>query len=418
MRRTSSSGCRDSRPGKVVAWVVLSLSVIIGMAALTLDGGRLLEERRRLQAAADAAGLAAAADLYANYWANRGKDPAGTARDAAVQCAAAYGLPASAVTVNVPPTAGAYAGQDGYVEVEVRTDLEATFGKLITSSDLTVRGRSVVRGQPMKIGLILMRASGADAFLNNSPAFTLVGTPLIVNSTDPAAFRQQSLGVFVASRSDLAGGYVNPGGALMLGRIRTNLRPVPDPLAFLPIPSGGAVRSAVPLTINSLLPVVLQPGVYQGGIQITGASAVVMSPGVYVMQGGGFRVSGSAAVTSLETMVYNTTSSDYAAGPISITTLGKVVVTAQLSGTYQGISFFQDRSLSNPVTMTGNALSALTGVVYAVKAPAQLTGLASVGVSVLGGAYVVDSMTVGGVGAINIDLKLNPPRIPDVRPVE
>jgi hypothetical protein len=39
-------------------------------------------------------------------------------------------------------------------------------------------------------------------------------------------------------------------------------------------------------------------------------------------------------------------------------------------------------------------------------------------VDVLGGAYVVDSMTVQGAGAINVNLGLNPPRVPDVRLVE
>jgi hypothetical protein len=123
-------------------------------------------------------------------------------------------------------------------------------------------------------------------------------------------------------------------------------------------------------------------------------------------------------VTGLEVMVYNTTSPVYAPGPISVSSLGKVVLTAPLSGTYQGISFFQDRSLATPVSMSGVGLAAITGVVYAPRAPANLSGLATVGLDVLGGAYVVDSLTVQGAGAINIDLKLNPPRVPDVRIVE
>jgi hypothetical protein len=68
--------------------------------------------------------------------------------------------------------------------------------------------------------------------------------------------------------------------------------------------------------------------------------------------------------------------------------------------------------------MSGVGLTAVTGVVYAARAPADLTGLAAAGVDILGGAYVVESMTVQGAGAINIDLKLNPPRVPDVRLVE
>ena len=40
--------------------------MVVGVVALGMDGGRMMEERRRGQATADAAALAAAADLYAN----------------------------------------------------------------------------------------------------------------------------------------------------------------------------------------------------------------------------------------------------------------------------------------------------------------------------------------------------------------
>jgi hypothetical protein len=306
------------------------------------------------------------------------------------------------------------------VEVSIHNDLQATFGRAITGQDLTVAGRSVARGQPMKIGLILLQSSGADAFLNKALAFTVINTPIIVNSTDAAAYDEPSFGVTIASRYDITGGYSNTGGALMLGRIRTGVRPTPDPLAFLPVPStaGVPVQKNAPLTVNSLLPTVLQPGIYQGGIHITGLSIVVMQPGVYIMQGGGFQVDSAATVTGIGVVIYNTTSTTYAAGPISVTSTGKVALSAPLSGTYQGINFFQDRTLNTPITMSGAGLAVITGVIYAPLAPVNLTGLAVAGLDVLGGAYVVHSMTVQGIGAINIDLRLNPPRVPDVCLVE
>ncbi len=408
---------KTTRPGKVLVWVVLSLAVIVGIVAINLDGGRLLEERRRTQAAADAAALAAGADLYENYWTNKGQDPNRTAQAAAVKSAASNGLPASAVTVNIPPKSGTFAGQAGYVEVLINRSIGATFGRIFTNQDLPVVGRGVARGEPLKIGLILLAPSGADAFLNKSLAFTMINSPIIVNSSDPAAYDQPNFGVTIASRYDITGGYSNSGGALLLGTMRTGVPPTPDPLAFLPVPStGGApVRSAVPLTVNSLLPTVLQPGIYQGGIHVKSLSVVVMTPGVYIMQGGGFQVDNLATVTALEVMVYNTTGG-YAPGPITIA--GNVVMTAPLSGIYQGVSYFQDRNLAQPITMSGIGLTVLTGVVYAAKAPVSLSGLAAVGLDVLGGAYVVNSLTVQGVGSVNIDLKLNPPRVPDVRLVE
>ena len=86
------------------------------------------------------------------------------------------------------------------------------------------------------------------------------------------------------------------------------------------------------------------------------------------MQGGGFVVDSSATAIGLGVMVYNTTSSTYAAGPISVTSVGKVTLVAPTSGTYQGINFFQNRSMTNPVSLTGSGLAAITGVVYAASA--------------------------------------------------
>jgi hypothetical protein len=407
------------RRGSVLVWLALSAAVLIGIVALSQDGGRMMEERRRAQAAADAAALAAAGDMYANYWTNHGLDPGGTAGAMAATSAAANGYPASGVTVNVPPTSGAFAGVAGYVEVIVTGHLQAGFSKIFSQTDLQVEARAVARGQPMKIGMIVLRPAGADAFLNNAAAFTLVNAPLIVNSSDAAALHQASFGIAQAKRFDVTGNFVNSGGALMLGKIRTGVRPTPDPLALLPIPNSASAsaQSAVPLLINSLLPKALQPGVYQGGIHITGASIVTMNPGVYIMEGGGFLVDGIATVVGLEVMIYNTIG-PFAAGSFQVQALGKVVLVAPLSGTYQGISVFQNRALSNPLTVSGVGLTTLTGVVYAAGAAAKLTGSAAVGLDLLGGAYVVNSMELKGVGGINVNIGLNPPRIPDVRLVD
>jgi hypothetical protein len=359
-----------------------------------------LEERRRLQVVADAAALAAAADLYTNYWTNRGLDAQGTAQAAAQNMAAANGIPASAVTVNIPPQSGSFAGQAGYVEVLVRDNVSATFGKIFTDSDVTVASRSVARGQPMKIGLIVLRPTGAGALLNQASALAVINSPIIVNSNDPAAYHEPTPGVTAARRFDITGGYSTGVGATLLGPVRTGVPPVGDPLAFLPVPStfGVAVRSSSPLTINSLVPTVLQPGIYQGGIHVTGLSIVDMQAGIYILQGGGFQVDGTAAVTGLGAMIYNTTSPTYASGPVSVTSLGKVVLTAPISGTYQGIGIFQDRNLTTPITLTGVGLAVITGVVYAAQAPVNLTGFAAVGLDILGGGFVVNSLTVQGAG--------------------
>jgi uncharacterized membrane protein len=422
MRHRSVPFGVDCRRGGVAVWLVLGLTAIVGMLALGMDGGRMQEERRRAQATADAAALAAAADLYQNWWTNYGRDVSSSAGGAALSVAADNGYAndgtTSVVTVNIPPTTGAFAGQWSYVEVIAEYRLPGTFGKIFTQQDLPVRARAVARGRPAKIGLLMLSPNASNALLNKSLALAVVGNPIIVNSTDSQAYNQAGLGLVVASRFDITGNYVNSGG-IIVGKIYTGVRPTADPLRKLATPNFATspVQSNKPLVINSALPTVLKPGTYQGGIQIQGFSIVTMTPGVYILEGGGLQVDNLATVLGLGVMIYNTQGA-FPAGPISITSLGKVVLTAPASGMYQGIGIFQDRAVNQPITVSGAGTMACAGTVYAPAADVSLTSILAAGLDTLGGAYICNTMQISGIGSINIDLGNNPPRIPDVTLVE
>ena len=109
------------RRGMVAAQVALCLVPLLGFAAFAFDCGVLLVFRRRAQAGADAAALAAAEDLYAHYVSNGGVDADGTAGTSALATAVANGFnndgAQSTVTVNIPPTAGLFVNQAGFAEV-------------------------------------------------------------------------------------------------------------------------------------------------------------------------------------------------------------------------------------------------------------------------------------------------------------
>src|SRR5437016_4747501 len=151
MFRTARLTAPPRRRGSVTAWVVVCLAVIVGIVALGMDGGRMMEERRHAQAAADAAALAAADDLYFNWWQNHGTDPSASAQAAGLASAAANGYAndgtTSTVTVNIPPTSGAFAGQAEYAEVIVQSRLQASFSAIFTHDGLPVKARAVARGR-------------------------------------------------------------------------------------------------------------------------------------------------------------------------------------------------------------------------------------------------------------------------------
>ncbi len=403
----------------MTVWLVLSVAVIVGIVALGLDGGRLMEERRRAQAAADAAALAAAANLYENYWVYKGKDVPGSAKTAALKVAAANGYANdganSIVTVNSPPKSGTFAGQAEYIEVIVEANLPRGFAAIFTKKNLTAKARAVGRGRPARIGLLALRSTGPDAILNKSLALAVLGNPIIVNSDDPAAFNHSSVGLVAASSFEITGKLANTGGGLILGKKHEGAAPTADPLRYLPAPDLAAyvLRSAGPLKISSILPTILSPGVYRGGIQISGLSVVTMLPGEYILEGGGLQVSGLATLTGIGVSIYNT-SGAFVAGPIDVNTLGKVILAPPLAGTYQGIGIFQDRSLSQPLSLTGFGTMAVLGTVYAPAAAVNLTASVAAAIDILGGAYICDTLNISGVGSANIDLGTNYLRVPDV----
>jgi len=432
--------CRTRRRGVVTPWVLLSLTVIIGIVAFGLDGGRMLQERRRIQATADAAALAGAAQLYQNYRLWQGKDPEAKAKDAALSIAAANGAAndgaASVVTVNIPPKSGAFAGKDAYVEVIVQSKLQASFGRIFTGSDVTVQARAVARGRPAKIGVVTLSPSGAGALTTTGNGIlAVVNAAITVNSTDPVALKVDSNGALIAEAIDIAGNYQISGNGLIVGPIHTGVEPSADPLATLPVPDLAAypVQSFSTLEINDKV-TILNPGVYKGGINIGGNSSVTMKPGVYILDGGGLQIGGNATLTAIEVMIYNASVSA-PAGQFRLSGNGKLTLVPPLSGTYQGIALFQQRDLADSIAVNGNGAAAVMGVLYAPAAAVNITGNAALGADVLGGGIIADTLRVSGNGSINIatasehefqgqeyginiDLRANYPNVPDITLVE
>jgi hypothetical protein len=409
-----------SRRGTVTAWLVVSLAVIIAILAIGLDGGRMMEERRRVQSAADAAALAAAADLFNNYPANAGSDPYSTAQTAATTSAAANGYSNdgvnSVVTVNIPPTSGAFAGQAGYVEVIVRSNLQATFGAAITQSGLAVQSRAVARGQPQKLGVLLLNRSIQGAFsASGSASLSITDAPLNVNSSAASALIMGS-GTIQASAINVSGGYSLQGRILGAATVNTGVSPTADPLRSVPAPqlANYPVQSSSPLYISSSTSVTLAPGIYQGGIHLSGSVAVTMQPGVYILNGGTLDVYGSASLIGNGVMIYVT---NLWPDELDINgSAGVLTLTPPTSGPYQGISLFQDRLNNQVIYVRGSTTVQITGAIYAPAASVQVSS--NVSGNTVGGAIIADSLSLAGGATVNVQMGNAAPPIPDCRLVE
>jgi Flp pilus assembly protein TadG len=386
------------------------MGVLMGVAAVALDGGLLLDQRRRLQAVADAAALAAATDLYKNYRTNNGADGGGTAKASALATAAADGFSNdgthSVVTVNIPPASGDHAGQAGYAEVVIQLNQTRLFSTLLGNGIITFKARAVARGlwTPLNSTILLLdpRATGALTS-SSSGSVSIAAGPVTVDSNAAQAVINNGSGTLSASEFDIAG---SPGtsGAGISGTVKAGATPIPDPFSYfytpnfnLPNPGSLPLQSSVPTTIQDT-DQTLNPGLYIGGISITGKANVVMLPGIYCLQGGGFSYTGTGNLTGASVMLFNVPLG--ANDTINIVGTGTVTMSPLATGLLQGFLIFQDPYSVLPVSITGNGKLNIIGTIYAAHGTLNVQGNGAA--NVIGSQYVVYRLAISGSGNFSV----------------
>jgi hypothetical protein len=184
----------------------------------------------------------------------------------------------------------------------------------------------------------------------------------------------------------------------------------PDPLASIPAPTYSGCNQTNYSWSNLSPAQTLSPGVYCGGISITGGN-VTLNPGTYILNGGGLKIEGSnTTVTGTNVFFYNT-SSGYTAGSLLMSGQPTVTFTSPSSGAYQGILFMQDHNVcpSTSHAINGNTNIKYNGTIYAhctqtggsyVAQNLLYTGESSTGYY---SAIVTDTIQVNGQSNLVLD---------------
>lgn len=452
LRGPHSGSCRG---GGITPLSVLCLALLIAVIAVVVDGGTLMEDRRHVQATADAAALAAASDLFANYNTNQGIDPDGTARASALTTASANGFAndgaQSIVTVNLSPQSyqsGPNAGKSlppGYAEVIVQYNAARLFSNVFGTGAIPVRARAVARGQWGPVGnkVVSLNMTTSGAVNVNNQASVSINGGLLVNSTSQSAVTVASTASLTATSLNLnsgGGGLLGVVGSLLGGLLGGLLGllglggggggggssapapvnyglPTPDPLRSLPAPDptqlGLTTQSTTTRNIQGGT-INLYPGVYNGGINISQGASVTLhpnadgSPGIYFLQGGGLNVSDSSSLTMVKgdtagVMIYNNWQCNGDA--INLKGTGNLLLAPPSSGAYQGLTIFQKRgTLTNAaptLTILGSGNTNITGTIYVAYADVTLEGVHDT--NNVGGQIIADTVSATGKGTLNID---------------
>lgn len=308
----------SSESGQVLIIFAFAFIAIIMMLALLFDGARALVLRRQMQDASDAAALAGANVI-------QGLNPKGCSATlttplgpAKAQIIAAAKASVAANLPNYPQGDVIVTCVEGWdnmaVKVELTDDSATFFGQIFGGGPLSVgTDSSAVNGNTTvnNYSVVMLNPSYLSwpQGQRGCPSFLLSGGPTV--RFDSAIYidsRCTAVNGGAMSTNGNAAALTMGNGALIriVGEYKPQaltITPAPaehqvrkeDPLAWLVAPpiSTLKVQSNSKLVIgqgNSSSTVVLEPGVYRGGIQMKNQSIAYLHPGIYVMDGGGFQV--------------------------------------------------------------------------------------------------------------------------------
>jgi len=397
---------KKRRSGAVAVVVALCLIPLIGVTAFAIDGGLLIAERRRAQTVADAAAYASACRLYNNLSKNSdptGLDPLGTARAAGYSNASANGYTndgtTNTVKINIPPSnlSKLFQTKAGYAEVVVVFNQPRIFSAVLGSGTLSITARAVargIRGQPAAYttaSLLLLDPSASSALQVSGGARLNADSPIQVNSSNASAINVNGGSFMSAPSIQVTGGdTVQLGSSIQTTKssaVQTAAPTMTDPLASLAAPN------PAPLTPRSFSSTygsaTINPGVYAGGLSLGNGMNITMNPGVYYMQGGSFSVGGGVTLKGNGVTIYM----DNGGGQLSLQGGANVTLTPPTSGTYAGLTYFQNRNSTKSLGMANGSTNNISGTIYAASATASFSGGTS---SKSGSQFVVKDLSVSG----------------------
>jgi Flp pilus assembly protein TadG len=375
-----------ARQGQAALMMAVSLTLILGMLGLAVDLGWAYFRQQAAQAAADAAAVAAVraavtagigggcSSLWCSGATNCPSTAPGSAAntyDAACMLAAANGFTTSGIdTVSVqagitsPPTVSGPAPVYWAV-VRVNEALPALFGAAFARGSFSPGATATAGAMGSAAAgtcIYILDPSALDAFEAANGATVQLGCGIYVDSNNATAAMYVTGGASVsASTINVVGAFLKNNGGTTSLVPTTGATSAADPFASLPSPTPAGSCQSGNFTAWQATPYTPAPGTYCG-FSVGNGMALQMSPGTYIVNGGSFSIQGGSTVTaSGGVLIYLT-----GGATVNIANGATVTLSAQASGVYQGVLFYQDRTMASPgaSTFAGGATMNLTGSLY------------------------------------------------------
>ncbi|MEM7041204.1 MAG: TadG family pilus assembly protein [Pseudomonadota bacterium] len=355
---------RDDR-GAILPIMAAAVIVALSGAALAVDLARAHAIRQQLQLTADAAALAAAVNL----------PDVQAAREAAYRYAQ-RNMPGHKDVITAegiefgqwnPETRRVESDDQAPSAVRVTpalsdekgNALSTLFAGVIGSSLLDLNASAVAGKRSAMCILALEQEQLHGLHLNWSSKIEAPNCTVQVNSEHKWAFSAWSGSELLAGGVCITGGvYLSFFGHNVSPEPTTGCPPQPDPLAALEAPEiGGCDFNDTALSeYNGTL----HPGVYCGGLAISGSSDVDLAAGVYVIKDGPLSIADTAKMTGDEVTFFLT--GDTAL--VNFSDNSELALTAPVNGDLAGILVYQDRKFGGNHIWDSGAPNTLHGTIY------------------------------------------------------
>ena len=337
--------------GQVLIIVAVMLPVLIGFMGLVIDLGSLYHHKRRMQTAADAGALAGAHER----WRSRDTEIENSALEEAGDNDFSHGVDGVDVTVHHPPVSGYYINDPRFVEVIIRQSAPTHFMRIFGWQEVPIDSRAVAGVGASSTNCVYVLDPGIPGALQGDSNSVMNATcGVVVNSNSSTAMSLNSSASVNAGAVAVTGDYETTSSASVTPKPDTGVTASADPLAYLnstPPPYAGVTRTNYKLDTGSDN---LLPGVYYGGIELNNNARVNLSPGVYILAGGGLRMTSNARIAGTGVTFYNTQGPGFPYQPIKIESNTRVQLSAPTTDPYAGILFWQDPKVGRLDPMTGN----------------------------------------------------------------
>jgi hypothetical protein len=381
------------------------------------------------------------------------------------------------VVVHIPPLHGRYVGFPGFIEVQIDATRPSIFAGVIGRAAWPVGVFAVAANQQnltFPFAMLALNETKCKAMLFSGGGVVVSDSNIHSNSTgsecgDPPISISRTGGATVDITVDdgvcrAVGDIQDQGSGPPLGCTPVeNSFMLPDPLRNLQAPTQPGLAAAMVQVDTNIRPIpdycpgaakapsaaspqlcrigngqdagtawILSPGLYPGGIEVTGQATAYLLPGIYWIGGGGFNTKNDASVISIDSagtatpspgnatwggsvLIYNSKLPNKAAGPITLGGGGATVRLQKFSvpetdplHVYNDIVIFQDRMVTETVTLNGaSSETVVTGIIYVPEGLVMLNGanqaLAEGEYSLTVDQIIADSYKINGnVGSIHV----------------